>query len=32
MTSRTKGPRRALEHPECGRQVGDKWETNEYDV
>ena len=32
MTSRTKGPRRALEHPECGRQMGDKWETNEYDV
>ena len=31
MTCRTKGPRRALEHPECGRQMGDKWETNEYD-
>ena len=28
MTCRTKGPRRALEHPECGRQLGDKWETN----
>ena len=26
MTSRTKGPRRALEHPECGRQMGDKRE------
>ena len=32
MTCRTKGPRRALQHPECGRQMGDKWETNEYDV
>ena len=24
MTCRTKGPRRALEHPERGRQMGDK--------
>ena len=31
-TCRTKGPRRALEHPECGKQMGDKWEINEYDV
>ena len=28
MTCRTKGPRR--EHPP--RQMGDKWETNDYDV
>ena len=26
MTCRTKGPRRELQHPECGRQMGDKWE------
>ena len=31
MTCRSKGPRRALQHPERGRQMGDKWETNEYD-